>query len=83
MKNFSTSALAALALCAFPAFAAADYTCYATDSDGITYSASGSGSQDRVQQDALDECKAQTVSHGCRRAGCELSAEFSDELLVE
>jgi hypothetical protein len=54
------------------AAAAANYVCYATDANGTTYSASGYGSQDRIQQNALDVCKEDSAVHGCRRAGCEL-----------
>lgn len=58
-----------------------NYTCYATDANGNSYSATGYGSHDRIQQQALSVCKAESAVHGCRRAGCDLaSGAVSSEL---
>ena len=79
--TISKAAFAAFALTLSlqtPALAANNYTCYATDSDGNSYSSTGYGSEDRIQQDALSVCKAESVSHGCRRAGCDLDSESQD-----
>ncbi len=50
----------------YPAY----YTCYAQTPDGTMYSASGYGSADRIQQEALNVCVAQ-ARYNCRRAGCQ------------
>jgi hypothetical protein len=80
MTIFKAS-LAAFALALFlqiPALADNNYTCYATDADGNTFSSTGYGSEDRIQQDALSACKAETTVHGCRRAGCDLAVEAAE-----
>jgi hypothetical protein len=52
------------------AFEAGYYTCYAQTPDGTRYSASGYGSPDRIQQQALDVCVA-AAHYNCKRAGCQ------------